>query len=208
MLWHRRLMVLCASGICSDGLKRSIGQRSNSTQKWVLSVRKINKRYTRFKEVIVRRTLLVLGLAAVVGASSLPVGYMFSAASGVSVEQEEDDTEAWEDEEEWQCTLERSSFGVNPAKKTIKVGKSFFIKICPSDDFESEYGNLSDEEWDKWVDKNIDGITFRSTKKSVAAVNSKGKVKGKKKGSAIIKTTVIFQNGSEGVYKTKVYVAR
>ena len=122
-----------------------------------------------------RRTLLVLGLAAVVGASSLPVGYMFSVASGVSVEQEEDGTEAWEDEEEWRCIFERSSFGVNPAKKTIKVGKSFFIKICPSDDFENEYGNLADEEWDKWVDKNIDGITFRSTKKSVVSVNLKSR---------------------------------
>ncbi len=177
----------------------------------MLSARRIKKRYIRFKEVMVRRKLLVLVLAAVVGASLLPAGYMFSATSAVSAEQEEDDTEAWEDDEageNWQCTLEQSPFVVNPAKKTIKVGKSFFIKICPSDDFENEYGVLSDEEWDKWVGKNIDGITFRSTKKSVASVNSKGKVKGKKKGSAVIKITVTFRDGSEGIYKTKVYVTR
>ncbi len=79
-----------------------------------------------------RRKLLVLGLATVVGASFLPVGYMFSAASTVSAEQEEDDTEAWEDDEageNWQCTFGQSFFVVSPAKKTIKVGRSFFIKI-------------------------------------------------------------------------------
>ncbi len=96
----------------------------------------------------------------------------------------------------------------SPAKKTIKVGKTFTIDLYPSDDFEKEYGDLPDEEWDELIEENIDNITFRSSKSSVAMVNSKGKVKGKKKGSAIIKTTVTFRDGSEGTYKTKVYVTR
>ena len=49
---------------------------------------------------------------------------------------------------------------------------------------------MPDEEWEEILDNNIDNITFKSTKSSVAYVSTKGKVKGKKKGSAIIKTTI------------------
>jgi len=157
-----------------------------------------------------RKKLLVLALAAVVGTSSIPVGNLLSSASSAVAANEEDDTGAWDDEEEDDDSgrLTRGDIVVSPAKKTIKVGKSFTIRLSPSAACEEEYGYLSDEEWDELTEENIDGITFRSTKSSVVSVNSKGKVKGKRKGSAIIKTTVTFSDGSEGVYKTKVYVTR
>lgn len=149
-------------------------------------------------------------MAAVVGASSIPAGYMLSKAPVVaSAEENDDDTEAWDgDEAEDSRELTKGYVVASLAKKTIKVGKSFYIDLYPSDEFDSEYGDLPDEEWDELIEENIDSITFRSTKSSVASVNSKGKVKGKKKGSATIKTTVTFRDGSEGIYKTKVYVTR
>lgn len=163
-----------------------------------------------------RKKLLVLGLAAIVGASSVPVTNILTNTSKVmaaqSEDEDEDDGEDWDDSDddftEAGCELTKGYVVASPAKKTIKVGKSFTIELYPSDDFDKEYGDLPDEEWDELIEENIDGITFRSTKSSVAAVNSKGKVKGKKKGSAIIKTTVTFRDGSEGTYKTKVYVTR
>lgn len=126
---------------------------------------------------------------------------------------QEDDTEAWdedeaEDEAEDSKELTKGYVVVSPAKKTIKVGKSFTINLYQSAACEKEYGEIPDEEWDELVEECIDDITFRSTKSSVASVNSKGKVKGKKKGSATIKTTVTFSDGSEGIYKTKVYVTK
>jgi len=157
-----------------------------------------------------RKKLLVLGLAAIVGASSIPAVYMLSKAPVVASAEENDDADSWEDEDEDEESgqLTEGYVVVSPAKKTIKVGKSFYIDLYPSDEFDSEYGDLPDEEWDELIEENIDSITFRSTKSSVASVNSKGKVKGKKKGSATIKTTVTFRDGSEGIYKTKVYVTR
>lgn len=157
-----------------------------------------------------RKKLLVLSLAAIVGASSVPTGYMLSKAPVVASaeENDDDDAEAWEDDEDDSGELTKGDILASPAKKTIKVGKSFYITLHPSDECDSEYADLPDEEWDELVDENIDSITFRSSKSSVASVNGKGKVKGKKKGSAIIKTTVTFRDGSEGIYRTKVYVTR
>lgn len=158
-----------------------------------------------------RKKLLVLALAAVVGTSSIPVGNLLSSASSVVAADQEDDTEAWdedEDEAEDSKELTKGYVVVSPAKKTIKVGKSFTINLYQSAACEKEYGEIPDEEWDELVEECIDDITFRSTKSSVASVNSKGKVKGKKKGSATIKTTVTFSDGSEGIYKTKVYVTK
>ena len=162
-----------------------------------------------------RKKLLVLALAAVVGTSSIPVGNLLSSASSVVAADQEDDTEAWDDDEdededeaEDSKELTKGYVVVSPAKKTIKVGKSFTINLYQSAACEKEYGEIPDEEWDELVEECIDDITFRSTKSSVASVNSKGKVKGKKKGSATIKTTVTFSDGSEGIYKTKVYVTK
>ncbi len=162
-----------------------------------------------------RKKILVLGLAAIVGASSLPV-VNISAKPVIMAAQkadEGDEADGWDDEADddfvdESMELTKGYVVASPAKKTIQAGKSFTIDLYPSDAFEDEYGDLPDEEWDELIEENIDGITFRSTRSSVAAVNSKGKVKGKKKGTAIIKTTVTFRDGSEGTYKTKVYVTR
>lgn len=167
-----------------------------------------------------RKKLFVLALAAVVGTSSIPVGHLLSSASSVvAADQDEDeDDDDWDDDEDdWDddedddeisVELTKGYVVVSPAKKTIKVGKSFTLDLYQSAICEKEYGEIPDEEWDELVEECIDDITFRSTKSSVASVNSYGKVKGKKKGSAIIKTTITFRDGSEGIYKTKVYVTK
>ena len=118
------------------------------------------------------------------------------------------DSEDEEEENEESTELTKGDIKVSPAKKTIKVGGSFNIEVYPSDDVSDEYADMPDEEWEEILDNNIDNITFKSTKSSVAYVSTKGKVKGKKKGSAIIKTTITFADSSEGIYKTKVYVKR
>ncbi len=165
-----------------------------------------------------RKKLLILALAAVVGGSTIPVTNISARAIPVltlkgdaSDDQEvEGDSEELDDAEDAEDAgpVTRGDIMVSPAKKTIKIGKSFYIDLYPSDKFAEENEDLPDEEWEELINEGIDDITFRSTKSSVAYVNSKGKVKGKKKGSAIIKTTVSFSDGSEGTYKTKVYVTR
>lgn len=165
-----------------------------------------------------RKKLLVLALAAVVGGSTIPVANISARAipsmalrgDTYDDEEVEGDAEELDDAEEADESTEvtKGDIVVSPAKKTIKIGKSFYIDLYPSDKFDEENGDLPDEEWEELLSENIDDITFRSTRSSVASVNSKGKVKGKKKGSAIIKTTVSFRDGSEGTYKTKVYVTR
>lgn len=160
-----------------------------------------------------RKKLLVLGLAAIVGASSVPVTNILTNTSKVMAAQSDDDEDS--DAEEWEdngddiaCILTKGDIVVSPAKKTVKVGKSFNINLNASDEIDEEYQDLPDEEWEELFDENTDNVTYRSTRSSVASVNSKGKVKAKKKGTAIIKTTVTFRDGSEGTYKTKIYVTR
>ena len=96
-------------------------------------------------------------------------------------------------------------FRTTPARKKIKKGKSFTISIVP--DTDSVWEELSKKEWEELCEKNIDLITFRSTNNRVAAVNRKtGKVTGRKKGIALIKTVVVTATGDAAVFKTKVYV--
>ena len=159
-----------------------------------------------------RKKLLVLAMAAIVGASSLPavnISARTTALMAAAKDDEEDaDADDLEDDSDDVTSGELTAGDIvaSPAKKTIKVGKSFTINLSPSD--ESEFEDLPDEEWDDLIDSNIDGITFRSTKSSIAYVNKKGKVTGKKKGKAVIKTTVTFSDGSENTYKTTVYVTK
>lgn len=95
----------------------------------------------------------------------------------------------------------------SPAKKTIRIGKSFKVKLFAAND--SEWEDLAPEEWDELCEENIDSIEFRSTRSSVASVNKvTGKVTGRKKGAAVIKTTINLANGEEATYKTKVYVVK
>ena len=80
---------------------------------------------------------------------------------------------------------------VKPAKKsvTIKKGKKAAISLS------------------KKLDKeNVAKITYRSTKKSVVTITKNGKATGKKKGTAVIEITVVLNDGTKKVIKTKVKV--
>lgn len=124
-----------------------------------------------------------------------------------------------EEDEEWEIDIDDdvicgypvqySDIAIFPSKKTVHKGKSFFIQLGLSEELRlsGEYDFL-DEEVKEMLNESIDSISYRSSRVSVASVNKKGKVKGKKKGSAIIKTTVGFKDGSESTYKTKVYVTK
>lgn len=92
---------------------------------------------------------------------------------------------------------------VTPAKKTIKKKGTFTVKVIATSSFKKDF---SSEELDEILDEDIDQISFRSTNSSVASVNGKGKVTGKKKGTAFIKTTIVLADATELTYKTKVYV--
>lgn len=95
---------------------------------------------------------------------------------------------------------------VYPAKKTIRIGQSFYINIVAAD--ETKW-NSYDEEWDELCENSIGSINYRSTKTSVVSVNkTTGKVVGKKKGHAVIKTTISLNNGQIKTFKTKVYVKK
>ena len=164
-----------------------------------------------------RSKILAIALAAVIGgtlfqAAGISYGDKGIAATRKGVDYDSSDydegegydSEDEEEENEESSELTKGDIKVSPAKKTIKVGGSFNIEVYPSDDISDEYADMPDEEWEEI----LDNITFKSTKSSVAYVSTKGKVKGKKKGSAIIKTTITFADSSEGIYKTKVYVKR
>jgi len=73
---------------------------------------------------------------------------------------------------------------------------------------DSQFEDMPDEEWDELCEENIDSITYRSSKSSVASVSSSWKVTGRRKGTALIKTEINLVNGESVVYKTKVYVTR
>lgn len=157
-----------------------------------------------------RKRLFMLTMAVIVGFSTLP---MTEISAKKSADYEEDDDDYYDDDDydnddEESCELTKGDIIVTPAKKTIKVGSSFSLGLYPSAEIDEEYADLPDEEWEELLNENIDGITYRSTRSSVAYVSKTGRIKGKKKGSAIIKTTISFSDGSEGTYKTKVYVIR
>ncbi len=168
-----------------------------------------------------RSKILAIALAAVIGGTLFQAAGISYSDKGIAAtrkgvdydssyydEGDGYDSEDEEEENEESTELTKGDIKVSPAKKTIKVGGSFNIEVYPSDDVSDEYADMPDEEWEEILDNNIDNITFKSTKSSVAYVSTKGKVKGKKKGSAIIKTTITFADSSEGIYKTKVYVKR
>ena len=159
-----------------------------------------------------KKRFLMFVMVAIVGFSMLP---MTDVSAKKSLDYEDDyesDDENESDEDEWNeeeaGILTRGDIVVTPAKKTIKIGSSFILGLYPSEETDDEYADLPDEEWEELLDESIDSITYRSTKSSVAYVSKSGKVKGKKKGSAVIKTTISFSDGTEGTYKTKVYVTR
>ena len=92
---------------------------------------------------------------------------------------------------------------VSPAKKTIKKGSQFKIKLTVRTDDEGR----SQEELEEMLNESVDTISYRSANSSIASVNRKtGTVTGKRKGSTIIKTTVVTADGRSKTLKTVVYV--
>ncbi len=167
-----------------------------------------------------KKKLLTLLLSAAVCVSAIP-GSVANAAKTTTttiIDNEEkgdddiddDDAAASTDDDDDDVPgmeLTKYDLSVYPAKKTIRIGQSFTIDITATD--ESEFADLDDEEWDELCENNIDSISFRSTKTSIASVNkTTGRVKGKKKGNAVIKTTIHLANGESVTLKSKIYVKR
>ncbi len=80
---------------------------------------------------------------------------------------------------------------ISVTKKTFKKGKTTKIKLnYPEGLYASD----------------IKSVKFSSNKKKVATVNSKGVVKGIKKGKAVITVRVTLENGSSKIFKAKITV--
>lgn len=103
-------------------------------------------------------------------------------------------------------TLIAEDLRVSPAKKTVKKGAAFNIQIVAAGG--SEFDDLSEEEWYDIYERSVEGVVFRSTKSNVASVSRTGRVKARKRGSAVIKTTINLTNGDSITFKTKVYVKK
>lgn len=80
---------------------------------------------------------------------------------------------------------------VKPAKKSVSIKKGKKAAISLSKKLDKE---------------NVAKITYRSTKKSVVTITKNGKATGKKKGTAVIEITVVLNDGTKKVIKTKVKV--
>lgn len=103
-------------------------------------------------------------------------------------------------------TLIPEDLRVSPAKKTILKGKTFQIQVVAAGG--SEFDDLTEEEWYDICERSIDSIVFRSTKSNVAYVSRTGRVTARRRGSAVIKTTVNLSSGDSVTFKTKVYVKK
>ncbi len=99
--------------------------------------------------------------------------------------------------------ISKGDIKVTPSKKTIAKKKSFNIKVALKKEFTED---KEEEEIDDIWESNVDNIAYRSSKGSIASVNDNGKVTGKKKGRAIIKTIITLADGNEFIYKTTVNV--
>lgn len=80
---------------------------------------------------------------------------------------------------------------VKPAKKSVSIIKGKKAAISLSKKLDKE---------------NVAKITYRSTEKSVVTITKNGKATGKKKGTAVIEITVVLNDGTKKVIKTKVTV--
>lgn len=117
----------------------------------------------------------------------------------------DEDSDRYTDVFDKEYELDIYDIAINPVKKEIKKGKSFYISVVPSD--KSGLKMLSEEEWDMVCEENIESIEYSSANKHIATVNNfNGKVKAKKKGIAVIKTTINLLNEESITLKTKVKV--
>ncbi len=119
-----------------------------------------------------------------------------------------DDDDWYDADDDWyDDELTADDLSVNPKRKKIRRRKSFYIKVVPSDD--SDWEDVSEDEWNEVCEDNIESIKYSSTKKKIATVNAfTGKVKAKKKGHTVIKTKVYLDNGESVTFKTIVTVTK
>lgn len=120
---------------------------------------------------------------------------------------DDDDEEDWDDDDNWDddVTLSLTDIAVNPKSKIIKKGRSFYIEIVPA----NKNDWVSSDEWEEVCGDNIASVEFTSTKSSIVSASKfNGKIKGKKKGTAIIKTKITLINNESIVLKTKVTVKK
>ncbi len=162
-------------------------------------------------------------VAAVLLASAMcavsPVSAWAGGDGGYSSDYDEDSGyDDWEDDPDTDYeydpdpdimeanTLIPEDLRVSPAKKTIKKGSSFTIQVVAAGG--SEFDDLSEEEWYDIYERSVDSIVFRSTKSNVASVSRTGVVRARRRGSAVIKTTINLSCGDSVTFKTKVYVKK
>ena len=120
---------------------------------------------------------------------------------------DDDDEEDWDTDDNWEedVTLSLTDIAVNPKSKIIKKGRSFYIEIVPA----NKNDWVSSDEWEEVCGDNIASVEFTSTKSSIVSASKfNGKIKGKKKGTAIIKTKITLINNESIVLKTKVTVKK
>lgn len=121
---------------------------------------------------------------------------------------DEDENSTLYDDEEWGdpgASLTKYDITIRPAKKNIKIGKSFTINIIPKPG--SIWEELTKKEWKEFCEDEFDFIIFQSLNSKVATVNRlTGKVTGRKKGSTSIKTIAHMSNGETVSFRTKIEV--
>ena len=103
-------------------------------------------------------------------------------------------------------TLIPEDIRVSPSKKTILKGEVFQIQVIAAGG--SEFDDLTEEEWYDIYERSVDSVVFRSTKSNVAYVSRTGRVTARRRGSAVIKTTINLSSGDSVTFKTKVYVKK
>ena len=84
-----------------------------------------------------------------------------------------------------------AELSISVSKKTFNKGKTSKIK------FNYPEGLYASD---------VKSVKFSSNKKKVATVDSKGVIKGIKKGKAVITVTVTLENGSSKTFKAKITV--
>ena len=124
-----------------------------------------------------------------------------------SWDDDNDNIDDWDTDDDWEedVTLALTDISVNPKSKIIKKGKVFYIEIVPA----NKNDWVSSDEWEEVCGDNIASVEFTSTKSSIVSASKfNGKIKGKKKGTAIIKTKITLINNESIVLKTKVTVKK